>query len=232
VRQAMPGAQICSAMLLVIGTLLAVATKTEDVASPAEAPGGSAAAAPPRDTGHEVLGSADVFVANASDPLWGHFTQFVADFGKRYSPGEVGKRFAAFKESFLAIQACNAQNYTFTCGLNEHADITHEEFVRTHLGEDPSLEDEGEARAETPSPSAVEAPAVGSSDSLPSVVDWIQKGVVTPVLNQGGCGSCWAFAATAAMSSAWAIKTNSLVQLSQQQLLDCSPGSCRGWLAK
>jgi cathepsin L len=65
---------------------------------------------------------------------------------------------------------------------------------------------------------------------LPAEVDWRTKGVVTAVKDQGHCGSCWAFAATATLESHVAINTGILADLSPQQLVSCStnPQHCGG----
>ncbi len=63
-------------------------------------------------------------------------------------------------------------------------------------------------------------------------LDWRDKGVVGPVKNQGQCDVCYAFSATAAIESAWALETGHLVPLSEQQVLDCGSnfgnGVCKG----
>jgi len=77
-----------------------------------------------------------------------------------------------------------------------------------------------------------------STEGLPDSVDWRTKsGVVTPVKDQGGCGSCWAFSTVETLESHLAIATGSPApKLSAQQIVSCAPnpdqcggtGGCQG----
>lgn len=107
--------------------------------------------------------------------------------------------------------------------MNHFMDMTEFEY-RKQLGYKKHLFFESRKRKQIPANDNVSA--------LPDELDWRSKNVVTPVKNQGDCGSCWAFSVTGAMEGAYAIKTNNLVSLSEQQLIDCDTFNmgCNGGL--
>jgi C1A family cysteine protease len=65
---------------------------------------------------------------------------------------------------------------------------------------------------------------------LPAYFNWEDSGKITPVKYQGSCGSCWDFAATAALEAIYSIYRDTQLDLSEQAVLSCAtPGyGCGG----
>merc|ERR1712012_906820 len=146
-------------------------------------------------------------------------------YGKVYNGiNEDAVRFGIFKANVDVIYATNARNLTFALGVNEFTDLTQEEFAASYTGLKPASLWSGLPRLSTHEYNG--AP-------LASSVDWTTQGVVTPVKNQGQCGSCWSFSTTGALEGAWALSTGNLVSLSEQQFVDCDTtdsGCNGGWM--
>lgn len=59
---------------------------------------------------------------------------------------------------------------------------------------------------------------------IPTFYNWRIRGAVTPVKDQGICGSCWSFGTTGTIEGSYFIKHKALKELSEQALVDCSWG--------
>jgi len=141
------------------------------------------------------------------------FTNFQAKFNKFYNTiEEFEMRFVIFRTNLRNIILHNLDHsQNFTMGINQFTDLTAEEFKTQFTGG---------LKTEVGSYSC--GKYSNHEDNLPEVVDWIKKGVVNPVRDQGQCGSCWAFATTANSESVWAIYSGKLLDLSEQYLVDCA----------
>ena len=96
-------------------------------------------------------------------------------------------------------------------GVNKFTDLTAEEFKATYASG---------YRAQEKVSKNVNLTLLHPK-TAPTSVDWTTKGAVTPVKDQGQCGSCWAFSTTGAIESAWAVAKNPLVSLSEQRFVSC-----------
>lgn len=136
---------------------------------------------------------------------------------------EKWARLEIFKDNLIHVDETNQKRTSYWVGLNEFADLSHEEFKATHLGMLRRRHQKG-------GPFSFRYAHVSD---LPKSVDWREKGAVTGVKNQGSCGSCWAFSTVAAVEGINQIVTGNLTSLSEQELIDCDTNfnkGCRGGL--
>lgn len=128
------------------------------------------------------------------------YLSFIKTYGKEYNHDN----FLTFKNNSKMIEIHNNENHTYKLEINQFSDkktsfnhIIYTPKNGTYIGENTEI-------------------------SLPYSIDWRKKDVVSAVKNQGHCGSCWSFSATGATESIHAISTGNLLNISEQQLIDCS----------
>merc|ERR1711962_810579 len=151
------------------------------------------------------------------------FKGFMQQFNRSYnSQKEFKKRYSIFRQNMKKVHVLQQnEKGSAKYGPTKFADLTEVEFRRM-LGLRPHMK---------PALSAM-TPAVIPDIDLPTEFDWREKNVVTPVKNQGMCGSCWAFSVTGNVEGQWAIKHQELLSLSEQELVDCDTvdEGCNGGL--
>lgn len=146
-----------------------------------------------------------------ADLLKQEFAKFVSDYGKVYQGAEYEARFAVFAKNFQRIQEVNAKGLSYQLRINKFSDLSQDEFTELY------------GLQTLPRVFKNQIKPLGFAEPPPESIDWAALGKVTPVQDQGTCGACYAFAAVAAVESAWAIANNDgPVKLSEQQVVDCS----------
>jgi cathepsin L len=168
------------------------------------------------------------------------FTKWMVQHGKTYEIEEFFERYGIFKSNLNYIHAHNTfSNYTYTMGMNQFGDLTQAEF-KNYVGLRPfPIESENATvfRVGT----ATDRPKVDPTNRLhvtgQDSADWrLRPNVVTPVKNQGQCGSCYAFGSVAAVEG-WNGIHGGSGQLAEQQIVDCSTsygnnGCGAGWAVR
>ncbi|KAK3912549.1 Putative cysteine proteinase [Frankliniella fusca] len=172
-----------------------------------------------RHSHNHLIGEDDV------DLSAGLFRDFMQRFNKTYSSdAELQKRFHIFKSNLKIIDELQkGEQGTAHYGPTIFADLSPREFKEKYLGLRKDLRQENAIPMRMASIPNIE---------LPTSFDWRDHNAVTPVKNQGACGSCWAFAVAGNLEGQNAIKHGKLVSLSEQELVDCDTldDGCKGGL--
>ncbi|KAK4746833.1 hypothetical protein SAY87_025870 [Trapa incisa] len=151
------------------------------------------------------------------------FARFAYRYGKRYETAEEIKlRFEIFSENLKLIRSTNKKGLPYTLAVNQFADWSWDEFRKHRLGAAQNCS--ATLRGNHKLTDAV----------VPNMKDWREEGIVSPVKDQGHCGSCWTFSTTGALEAAYHQAFGKGISLSEQQLVDCASAfnnfGCNGGL--
>ena len=155
--------------------------------------------------------------------------EWMSKHAKSYSSvEEEALRFNVFAANLEKILEHNVKfsmgKSSFTMSMNGHGDLSFEEWSASKLSFKPSPKLTNlfpSFSLFTDHHSGVHTAPLIRGIEAPTTVDWRAKGAVTPVKDQGQCGSCWSFSATGSMEGAHFLKTGQLVSLSEEQLINC-----------
>jgi len=152
------------------------------------------------------------------------FQDFQITYNRQYSPSEYPHKFSCFRKVLGLIDERNNRGKE-RHSVNQFADMCPEEFAAMYLGSHLP----NNTKPFNRNPSQVLSPA-----NPQVVVDWCTKGAVTPIKNQGMCGSCWAFSAVGNMEGVWFNAGHALVGLSEEEIVQCATngnyGCNGGWM--
>ncbi|XP_068134981.1 cathepsin O [Hyperolius riggenbachi] len=143
--------------------------------------------------------------------------KFMEIFGSKYPAGSplFEERYQVFLENLQRYKYLNGFARApgeAVYGINQFSDLSSEEFSRIYLRSYPVMKEDY----------IVPNYTLSIEDNLPLQFDWRDKKVVSDVKNQMACGACWAFSIVDTVESDYAIQQHKLMELSVQQVIDCS----------
>lgn len=162
-----------------------------------------------------------VFSTTAETLSLHEFELFKQKFNKEYSDEVSPHRYSVFQKNLEYITSVNSQDLGFKLAVGPFADLTYEEFSSQYLKSSRlSASDEFNQHIE-----------ILDTTSTPVSVNWLQAGKVSGPKDQGKCAAYYIFSSIASIESAWAIaheKNDEVLNLSEQQVLDCAGYSGQG----
>jgi len=167
------------------------------------------------DFGDLLQGREDLH-ATHFEPIW---AQYKAEF-EGQSPVDLDEdaMFNFFENVDKIITHNKQEDKKFSQGINAFSAMTFEQFAE-HF----HLKDNQENAPQNCSATGRASPlTTAGNDDVPDSWDWSKHGGVSPVKDQGNCGSCWTFSTVGCLESAHLIGFGRLETYAEQQLVDCA----------
>ena len=153
--------------------------------------------------------------------IFQQFQKFIKKYQKKYtSIDEFLARYEVFRRNVMAT--FTEENSLYQTGITKFSDLTKQEFAKIYL----NLNYDAMAMAN------FDPTIVKVSNAAPAAYDWRDYGRVSPVKDQGSCGSCWAFSTVANLEGLYYANKGVMKTFSEQMLVDCdtSDSGCNGGL--
>lgn len=153
-----------------------------------------------------------------------NFIDYVKSYDKTYADEEMFDRYNIFSENLRIINEHNSNpEHTWKMGVNQFTDLSADEFKQQLCYKKDTIYNVPRVVLD-----------LHTTKDIPTQLDWTELGAVTPVKDQGHCGSCWSFSTTGSLEGAYFLKNHTLESFSEQQLIDCSSSygnkGCNGGL--
>jgi len=173
-----------------------------------------------------LAGSASIRAGYVKESEHAEFFTWTKKHSKTYQTEEETQlRLEIWKinDAFIEVHNSKHPPHSYTLGHNHFSDLTLDEYQEFNkLGSySPGLMTPLRPRSYDSVTTSTKIRKNRQLQDVPDSIDWVEKGAVVPVKNQGMCGSCWAFSAIVAVEGAHYLDTGNLTSLSEQELVDC-----------
>ena len=139
------------------------------------------------------------------------YLRYLAKYNKAYfTQEEFDFRHSIFRDKLVWIEEFNSSNQMSVAGINKFTDWTDAEYQKLLGYKSRNIKPEPHMLKS----SNIESTPIKFYKTLQNDIDWRENDAVAPIVDQGQCGSCWAFSTVASLESAHYRRRNEMLILS------------------